>query len=111
VRELLGAGPFQMPADSSFLSDARLRATFEQYWTVTGASAVDRLKFMKLAWDYLGSELAGRHSQYERFYAGPQFVHAFYNFNNCPWEERKRAIDEIMAGIPVPQPAASSAAE
>jgi 4-hydroxyphenylacetate 3-monooxygenase len=111
VRELLGAGPFQMPADASFLTDAKLRETFERYWTVAGASAVDRLKFMKLAWDYLGSELAGRHSQYERFYAGPQFVHTFYNFNNCPWNDRKRAIDDIMAGMHVPEPVSSRAAE
>jgi 4-hydroxyphenylacetate 3-monooxygenase len=111
VRELLGAGPFQMPADASFLTDPKLRATFERYWTVAGASAVDRLKFMKLAWDYLGSELAGRHSQYERFYAGPQFVHTFYNFNNCPWDDRKRAIDDIMTGMRVPEPAGSKAAE
>jgi 4-hydroxyphenylacetate 3-monooxygenase len=111
VRELLGAGPFQMPADASFLADPKLRETFERYWTVAGATAVDRLKFMKLAWDYLGSELAGRHGQYERFYAGPQFVHTFYNFNNCPWDERKRPIEEIMAGMQVPQPVGVEAAE
>src|SRR5262245_57567083 len=50
VRELLGAGPFQMPADVSVLADQQLRDTFERYWTVAGASAIDRLKFMKLAW-------------------------------------------------------------
>ena len=61
-------------------------------------------KFMKLAWDYFGSELAGRHSQYERFYAGPQFVHTFYNFNNCPWDDRKRQIDELMLGMQIPPP-------
>ena len=111
VRELLGAGPFQMPADVSFLADPKLRETFEHYWTVAGASAIDRLKFMKLAWDYLGSELAGRHTQYERFYAGPQFVHTFYNFNNCPWAERKRPVDELMASMEDPAASIHKAAE
>jgi 4-hydroxyphenylacetate 3-monooxygenase len=111
VRELLGAGPFQMPADVSFLSDQKLRGTFEHHWTAAGATAIDRLKFMKLAWDYLGSELALRHCQYEKFYAGPQFVHTFYNFNNCPWEDRKRPIDEIMTAMQLPQPLDSKAAE
>jgi len=111
VRELLGAGPFQMPADVSFLSDPKLRETFEHYWTVAGASAIDRLKFMKLAWDYLGSELAGRHTQYERFYAGPQFVHTFYNFNNCPWSERKRPVEELMANMQDPAGPMHKAAE
>ena len=102
VRELLGAGPFQMPADASFLGDAELRETFERHWGGIGANALDRLKLMKLAWDYLGSEFAGRHTQYERFYAGPQFVHAFYNFNNCPWQERTRPVDELMARMQAP---------
>jgi 4-hydroxyphenylacetate 3-monooxygenase len=59
---------------------------------------------MKLAWDYLGSEFAGRHTQYERFYAGPQFVHAFYNYNNTPWKERKQQVDELIASINIPDP-------
>jgi 4-hydroxyphenylacetate 3-monooxygenase len=70
VREMLGAGPFQMPADVSVLSDSALRETFERYWAAGEASAIDRFKFMKLAWDYLGSEFAGRHTQYERFMPG-----------------------------------------
>jgi len=102
VRELLGAGPFQMPADVSALSDPVLRQTFERYWAAGEASAIDRLKLMKLAWDYLGSDFAGRHTQYERFYAGPQFVHAFYNFNNCPWDERKRQIEDLMSSMKIP---------
>lgn len=103
VRELLGAGPFQMPADVSVLENPALRHTFDEYWTAGEATAVDRLKFMKLAWDYLGSDFAGRHTQYERFYAGPQFVHAFYNFNNCPWNDRKRQVDDLLAEMHVPQ--------
>ncbi len=102
VREMLGAGPFQMPANADFLLDGELRGKFDTYWAGSKASAIERLKFMKLAWDYLGSELAMRHSQYERFYAGPQFVHAFYNFGNCPWNEYKAPIEEIMNGIVIP---------
>lgn len=103
VREMLGAGPFQMPADASFLSDPYLRERFDVYWAGSKGTAEDRLKFMKLAWDYLGSELASRHGQYERFYAGPQFVHAFYNFGNCPWDEYKGAVDTIMQQMTLPE--------
>jgi 4-hydroxyphenylacetate 3-monooxygenase len=103
VRELLGAGPFQMPAEIGALANPALRDTFDRYWTAGEATAVDRLKFMKLAWDYLGSDFAGRHTQYERFYAGPQFVHAFYNFNNCPWGERKQQVDDLMAEMQIPE--------
>ena len=102
VREFLGVGPFMMPADVSVLSDSALRTTFEHYWAAGDAGAVDRLKLMKLAWDYLGSEFAGRHAHYERFYAGAQHVQVLYNFNYCPWAERKRAIDDLMSQMAVP---------
>lgn len=100
VREMLGAGPFQMPAEAGFLSDPELRAQFDMYWAGK-TTARERLKFMKLAWDYLGSELAGRHGQYEKFYAGPQFVHAFYNFGNCPWDRYKAPVEALMQQMPV----------
>jgi 4-hydroxyphenylacetate 3-monooxygenase len=102
VRELLGAGPFQMPADASILTDAKLRETFEIYCGSPGSTAIDRFRFMKLAWDYLGSDFAGRHTQYERFYAGPQHVNVLYNFGLCPWSERQRAVEDIMATMAVP---------
>jgi 4-hydroxyphenylacetate 3-monooxygenase len=102
VREMLGAGPFQMPADVSALTDPALRETFELYWASGDASAIDRLKLMKLAWDYLGSDFAGRHTQYERFYAGPQFVHALYNYANTPWNERKEQVEALMSAMKVP---------
>ena len=35
---------------------------------------------MKLAWDAVGSEFAGRHTQYEMFYAGAQFVTRGHSF-------------------------------
>ena len=84
VRELLGAGPFQMPANSSVVADATLREAFETYWAVPGQSAIARLKFMQFAWDLLGGDFAGRHTQYEKFYAGPQVVNVAYNFLHCP---------------------------
>jgi 4-hydroxyphenylacetate 3-monooxygenase len=102
VRELLGAGPFQMPAEVSVLNDPGLRETFDTYWSVANATAVERLKFIKLAWDYLGSEFASRHGQYERFYAGPQFVNALYNFANCPWTDRKNTVDTVMTNMVIP---------
>ena len=80
VRELMGAGVFQMPADASVLEDESLRETFETYWSVPGQSAAGRMKLLNLAWDLLGSDFAGRHAQYEKFYAGPGFVMNGYSY-------------------------------
>ena len=54
VRELLGGGPFQMPADISVVKDPEMRETFETYWSVPGQSAIERMKVLKLAWGPAG---------------------------------------------------------
>lgn len=33
-----------------------------------------RVALMRLAWDLVGTEFAGRQQQYEKFYGGPSFV-------------------------------------
>ena len=103
IRELMGSGPFQMPADISVLEDAGMRQTFEEYWSVPGQSALDRMKLYKLAWDMLGSEFAGRHMQYEKFYAGPGFVVTNYSYLNAPWDEYDNLVDGILDSYDVPK--------
>ena len=103
VRELLGGGPFQMPADISVVKDPEMRETFETYWSVPGQSAIERMKVLKLAWDLLGSEFAGRHAQYEKFYAGPGFVISGYSYNHLPWEEYEAGLDETMNRYDIPE--------
>ena len=95
LRDLMGGGQFQMPADSSVLADPELAAKFETYWSTPDQTAKDRMKLTRLAWDLVGSEFAGRHAQYEKFYAGPGFVMNLYSFLNCPWDE----LGEIVTGL------------
>jgi 4-hydroxyphenylacetate 3-monooxygenase len=102
VRELMGAGVFQLPADVSVLTSEETRARFETYWSVPGQSAKDRMKLMRLAWDLLGSDFAGRHLQYEKFYAGPAFVMNTYSYFTAPWKEWSGSVDALMASYDVP---------
>ena len=44
------------------------------------------MKLYKLAWDLIGSEFAGRHLQYEKFYAGASFIVRNHNFREAPWD-------------------------
>ncbi|HME31088.1 MAG TPA: 4-hydroxyphenylacetate 3-hydroxylase N-terminal domain-containing protein [Pseudolabrys sp.] len=97
VRELMGAGVFQMPADVSVLNNVSTRDAFETYWSVPGQSAQERMKLFKLAWDLLGSDFAGRHLQYEKFYAGPGFVMNSYSYLAGPWKEWTETVDHLMA--------------
>ena len=56
------------------------------------------MKLTKLAWDLLGSDFAGRHLQYEKFYAGPGFVMNSYSYLAAPWKDWTGVVDELMAG-------------
>ena len=98
VRELMGAGVFQMPADASVLDNPMTREKFETYWSVPGQTAKDRMKLLNLAWDLLGSDFAGRHMQYEKFYAGPSFVMNMYSNSTAPWKSWTADVETLMAG-------------
>jgi 4-hydroxyphenylacetate 3-monooxygenase len=102
LRELCGGGIFQMPADNSVMNDAKLRQMFETYWQTPQLGAVERMKLYKLAWDLIGSEFAGRHLQYEKFYAGASFIVRNHSFREAPWEGFHKVVDDLMGGYDVP---------
>lgn len=103
LRELCGGSVFQMPADISVMADPELRSSFEQYWATLQMSAVDRMKLYKLAWDLTGSEFAGRHQQYEKFYAGASFVVRNYSYLHTNWAELEGVADRLLASYGVPE--------
>lgn len=104
VRELLSAGPFQVPAEAAMFESAELADIYDRNWSAIGAGARERFKFIKMAWDLLGSDFASRHTQYERFYGGPPFLNDMYNYTWAPWAERREAVDRILAGMNLPEP-------
>ena len=85
LRELTGGSIFQMPADESVLRSSELAARFDSHWWSPNASARDRMKLYRLAWDLVGSEFAGRHQQYEKFYSGPGVVVRGHSVREAPW--------------------------
>jgi hypothetical protein len=54
----------------------------------------------------LGSDFAGRHLQYEKFYAGPGFVMNSYSYLAGRWKEWTETVDHLMASYDA-QPLAS----
>jgi len=103
LRELCGGGIFQMPADITVMHDAKLRKQFETYWQTPQLPALERMKLYKLAWDLVGSEFAGRHLQYEKFYAGASFIIRNHNFREAPWEGFHKVVDDLMESYDIPR--------
>lgn len=87
LRELVGGGVLQVPASVADLRDPAIRADLDRYVQSPDTPAEERIKLFKLAWDAVGSEFAGRHQQYEMFYAGAPFVAKGYAFRNYGYDE------------------------
>lgn len=102
LRDLCGGGVFQFPADVSVMDDEFTKEKFETFWETPDSDSVTRMKLLRLAWDLVGSEFAGRHQQYEKFYAGASFVVRGHSFREAPWDKFDGIVDEIMAGYDVP---------
>jgi 4-hydroxyphenylacetate 3-monooxygenase len=71
--------------------------------------ALTRMKLFKLAWDLTGSEFAGRHLQYEKFYAGASFIIRNHSYRETPWPEFNLLVDKAMSGYDVPKPGRQAA--
>ncbi|MEV4947197.1 4-hydroxyphenylacetate 3-hydroxylase N-terminal domain-containing protein [Streptomyces sp. NPDC053755] len=75
IKLLAGGSVIQTPASGRDLLHPELGPLVRRYFRTPGHPAEDRIKLLKLAWDALGSEFAGRHEQYERFYQGAPHVY------------------------------------
>jgi 4-hydroxyphenylacetate 3-monooxygenase len=102
LRTLLGGIPLLMPASIDVITDEGLRDTFERWWKTPSIEAVERHKLYKLAWDIVGTEFAGRHMLYEKFYAGSSIVVRNQSDREAPWQGFHDIVDRLLAGIEVP---------
>ncbi len=102
VRTLAGGLPLQMPASIDLLDDPSLRDTFERWWTTPSIEAVRRLKLYKLVWDLIGSEFAGRHMLYEKFYAGHSVIVRNQSDREAPWGRFHTIVDDLIERIETP---------
>src|SRR5258708_29246830 len=102
LRTVCGGSVFQMPADISVLDDPEMAKQFDTFWQTPQADSVTRMKLFKLAWDMTGSEFAGRHLQYEKFYAGASFIIRNHSYRETDWSEFNTLVDKMMGGYDVP---------
>ncbi|MFH8223969.1 4-hydroxyphenylacetate 3-hydroxylase family protein [Streptomyces sp. NPDC018057] len=104
LRDLVGGGVLQVPSSVKDLTSPRTRPDIDRYVFSPNAPAEERVKLFKLAWDAIGSEFAGRHHQYELFYAGAPFVVKGYAFRNYGFDAPVAEVESFLAGYGVPQP-------
>ena len=76
--------------------------TFERWWKTPSIEALERYKLYKLAWDIVGSEFAGRHMLYEKFYAGNSLIVRNQSDREAPWERFHGIVDGLLGDVEVP---------
>jgi 4-hydroxyphenylacetate 3-monooxygenase len=97
LRELAGGGVIQLPSSARELVGPETRDHMARYLRSGDVSSEERVKLFKLLWDAVGSEFAGRHHQYEMFYAGAPFVARGYAVRNYGYDEALQSADEFLA--------------
>ncbi len=98
LRELAGGGLIQLPSDVRDFDGGESGEDIRRYIQSPDMPAEDRVKLMKLAWDAVGSEFAGRHEQYEKFYAGAPFIVKNRFMWNYDFEKCDSLIEKALAG-------------
>jgi 4-hydroxyphenylacetate 3-monooxygenase len=96
LRELAGGGMIMLPSSLRDFANPELAELIGKTQQSPAANAVDKVKFYKLAWDVVGSEFASRHTQYEMFYAGAQFVTKAHSFRTFDWASATGMVDRFL---------------
>ncbi|CAM5204029.1 Anthranilate 3-monooxygenase oxygenase component [Castellaniella defragrans] len=74
ARELSGGAMIMLPSSDQDYENPEIAADLDRYIASNGASSKERVALLKMAWDMIGTEFAGRHQQYEKFYGGASFL-------------------------------------
>ena len=72
------------------------RADAERFLRGATASARDRVKLLKLVWDFVGTEFGGRQLQYEMFYSAAQPIVNTRMLRSYDWDKAKTAVDRCL---------------
>jgi 4-hydroxyphenylacetate 3-monooxygenase len=102
LRDLAGGGLIMLPSDIEDFANPEIARWIRKTQQSPVAGSDERVRFLKLAWDAIGSEFASRHTQYEMFYAGAGFVTRGHSFRTYDWGSATGMVDEMLASYPGP---------
>ena len=96
LRELGGGGFIAMPSDESF-EHAETAQDVARYYRSAAMSSRDRVGLLKLMWDLVGTEFAGRQLQYEMFFSAAQHIADLQVFRAFDWEPGRRHVRRSLS--------------
>jgi 4-hydroxyphenylacetate 3-monooxygenase len=96
IRELAGGAFQQLPSSEAGFTSPQTRADFERFFRGATAGARERVKLLKLVWDFVGTEFGGRQLQYEMFYSAAQPVVNARMFRSYDWARARAVVDRCL---------------
>ena len=101
IHNLVASGLVFQPTGARDFQAPELRPYLDKYLRSSKGDAIERVKLMKMLWDAVGTEFAGRHELYERNNAGNHEairMHPFFESRqNGLLDELKGFVDDSMA--------------
>jgi 4-hydroxyphenylacetate 3-monooxygenase len=101
LRSLAGGSLIMLPSSVEDLTDPKLADYALRAQGSAALGPLERIKFFKLAWDAVGSEFASRHTQYEMFYAGADFVTKGHSYRTYEWDAATGLVERLLASYNV----------
>src|SRR6266511_4113332 len=101
VHNIVASGLIFQPSSSRDCQSPELRPYLDKYMSSSTGDSVERVKIMKMLWDDIGTEFAGRHELYERNNYGNHEVirmhPLFEGRDNGTVDELKAFVETCMA--------------
>src|SRR3954468_16208643 len=97
IRDLAGGALIMLPSSVRDFANPEMRAIIEKTQRSASMDPEHKVKFLKAAWDAIGSEFGSRHTQYEMFYAGARFVTAGHSFRTFDWNGATALVEQLLA--------------
>lgn len=96
LRDLSGGALIMLPSSIHDFEDPHLKRIIEVTQRAAKMGSEEKVKFLKAAWDAIGSEFGSRHTQYEMFYAGARFVTTGHSYRTYDWQRATELVDDLL---------------
>jgi 4-hydroxyphenylacetate 3-monooxygenase len=97
IRDLAGGALIMLPSSVEDFGNAELAPIINKTQRSASMAPEQRIKYLKTAWDAIGSEFGSRHVQYEMFYAGARFVTCGHSFRTFDWDDAIGVVDSLLS--------------
>jgi 4-hydroxyphenylacetate 3-monooxygenase len=108
IRELAGGAFIMLPSSYRDWGNSEVEPIIRKTQRSAVFDPETKVKFLKAAWDAIGSEFGSRHTQYEMFYAGAQFVTAGHSFRTYAWDDAELLVRTLLSSFTLADAQASA---